>query len=273
MSVRCTALTEVAQIITFGSLKARAVVRDVGRTLALPYGKVDELAKQIPDNPANPVSLQEALDAEQDLQAARANDGDVARLFDIALALEGLNRNVSTHAAGLVIGDRPIQELVPLYRDPRSKLAATQYDMTRVEQAGLVKFDFLGLKTLTSLDLAVRLLRERNIALDLDAIPLDDKDTYALLASGETGGIFQLESAMMRDVLRRLEPDRIEDLVAVLALYRPGPMDNIPTFINRRRGREAISFPHEKLRDILDETSGIWVYQEQVMETAQVLAG
>ena len=263
----------VAQIITFGSLKARAVVRDVGRTLGLSYSKVDELAKQVPENPANPISLSEALQSEPGLQEARATDGDVERLFEIALALEGLNRNVSTHAAGLVIGDRPIEELVPLYRDPRSEIAATQYDMKRVEQAGLVKFDFLGLKTLTSMDLAVRLLRERGTELDLEALPLDDGATYALLTSGETGGIFQLESPMMREVLRRLQPNRIEDLVAILALYRPGPMDNIPSFIERRRGREAIAYPHEKLRDILEETSGIWVYQEQVMETAQVLAG
>ena len=263
----------VAQIITFGSLKARAVVRDVGRTLGLSYGRVDELAKQVPENPANPVSLSEALASERGLQEARATDGDVARLFEIALALEGLNRNVSTHAAGLVIGDRPIEELVPLYRDPRSDIAATQYDMKRVELAGLVKFDFLGLKTLTSLDLAVRLLAERGIGLDLEALALDDAATYELLASGETGGIFQLESPMMREVLRRLQPNRIEDLVAILALYRPGPMDNIPTFIERRRGRESVTYPHEKLRGILEETSGIWVYQEQVMETAQVLAG
>jgi DNA polymerase-3 subunit alpha len=263
----------VAQIITFGSLKARAVVRDVGRTLGLSYSKVDELAKQVPENPANPVSLREALASEKGLQEARATDGDVERLFEIALALEGLNRNVSTHAAGLVIGDRPIEELVPLYRDPRSEIAATQYDMKRVEQAGLVKFDFLGLKTLTSMSLAVRLLGERGTELDLEALPLDDEDTYALLASGETGGIFQLESPMMREVLRRLQPNRIEDLVAILALYRPGPMDNIPSFIERRRGREKITYPHEKLHDILEETSGIWVYQEQVMETAQVLAG
>ena len=193
----------VAQIITFGSLKARAVVRDVGRTLGLSYGRVDELAKQVPENPANPVSLSEALASERGLQEARATDGDVARLFEIALALEGLNRNVSTHAAGLVIGDRPIEELVPLYRDPRSDIAATQYDMKRVELAGLVKFDFLGLKTLTSLDLAVRLLAERGIELDLEALALDDAATYELLASGETGGIFQLESPMMREVLRR----------------------------------------------------------------------
>ncbi len=263
----------VAQIITFGSLKARAVVRDVGRTLGLSYSKVDELAKQVPENPANPISLREALESEKGLQEARATDGDVERLFEIALALEGLNRNVSTHAAGLVIGDRPIEELVPLYRDPRSEIAATQYDMKRVELAGLVKFDFLGLKTLTSMDLAVRLLAERGTELDLEALPLDDEETYALLASGETGGIFQLESPMMREVLRRLQPNRIEDLVAILALYRPGPMDNIPTFIDRRRGRETITYPHEKLEDILEETSGIWVYQEQVMETAQVLAG
>ena len=263
----------VAQIITFGSLKARAVVRDVGRTLGLSYSKVDELAKQVPENPANPISLREALESEKGLQEARATDGDVERLFEIALALEGLNRNVSTHAAGLVIGDRPIEELVPLYRDPRSEIAATQYDMKRVELAGLVKFDFLGLKTLTSMDLAVRLLAERGTELDLEALPLDDEETYALLASGETGGIFQLESPMMREVLRRLQPNRIEDLVAILALYRPGPMDNIPTFIDRRRGRETITYPHEKLHDILEETSGIWVYQEQVMETAQVLAG
>lgn len=263
----------VAQIITFGSLKARAVVRDVGRVLGLSYRKVDELAKQVPESPANPVSLQKALETESGLREARANDGDVARLFDIALMLEGLNRNVSTHAAGLVIGDRPIEDLVPLYRDPRSEIVATQYDMTRVEQAGLIKFDFLGLKTLTSMDLAVRLLKQRGIDLDLDTVSLDDEATYALLASGETGGIFQLESPMMRDVLRRLEPNRIEDLVAVLALYRPGPMGNIPSFIERRRGREHVTYPHEKLRGILEETSGIWVYQEQVMETARVLAG
>ncbi len=263
----------VAQIITFGSLKARAAVRDVGRALGLSYGKVDGIAKQVPENPAHPVSLRDALESERGLQEARASDGDAARLFETALVLEGLNRNVSTHAAGLVIGDRPIEELVPVYRDPRSDVIVTQYDMKRVELAGLVKFDFLGLKTLTSMDLAVRLLERRGITLDLDSLPLDDARTYALLASGETGGIFQLESPMMREILRRLQPDRIEDLVAVLALYRPGPMDNIPSFIERRRGRDPVTYPHASLRRILEETSGIWVYQEQVMETAQVLAG
>lgn len=263
----------VAQIITFGSLQARAAVRNVGRVLGMAYNHVDRLAKMIPQNPADPVSLERAMENDAELRAARGASAENARLFDIALRLEGLHRNASTHAAGVVIGDRSLEDLIPLYRDPGSEVAATQYAMKYVEKAGLVKFDFLGLKTLTVLDIAARHIRGRGGGIDLDAVPLDDPATFALLGEGATDGVFQLESPPMREILRQLAPNRFEDIVAVLALYRPGPMDNIPAFIARKHGREEVRFPHEALRGVLEETFGIWVYQEQVMETARVLAG
>ena len=264
---------QVAQIITFGKLQARAVMRDVGRVLGLPYGQVDRLCKLIPNNPAAPVTLQEALDGELRLSEAQNKEPGVGRLIDIALKLEGLYRHASTHAAGVVIGDRPLDELVPLYRDPRSQMPVTQFNMKDVERAGLVKFDFLGLKTLTVLQRAIRSIQFLGSKLELSNLPLDDKLTYELLSSGETVGVFQMESNGMREVLRKLKPDRFEDIIAVVALYRPGPMGNIPSYIERKHGREDVEFFHESLEPILQETYGIMIYQEQVMQIAQQLSG
>ena len=263
----------VAQIITFGKLQARAVLRDVGRVLEMPYGQVDRICKLVPNNPANPVTLSEAIDSEPMLQAMQQSDEAVARLIAIALRLEGLYRHASTHAAGVVIGDRPLDELVPLYRDPRSDMPVTQFNMKYVELAGLVKFDFLGLKTLTVLARALDLLHRRGVAVDLSNLPLEDPAAYALLGRGDTVGVFQLEGAGMRDMLRKLRPDRFEDIIAVVALYRPGPMENIPRYIDVKHGRETADHLHPSLRSILAETHGIIIYQEQVMEIARVLSG
>ena len=263
----------VAQIITFGKLQARAVLRDVGRVLAMPYGQVDRLCKLVPNNPAHPVTLAQALAAEPALQQQRDTDESVARLITIALKLEGLYRHASTHAAGVVIGDRPLTELVPLYRDPRSDIPVTQFDMKWVELAGLVKFDFLGLKTLTVLARTLELLAARGVELDLSALPLDDPAAYELLARGDTVGVFQVEGAGVRDMLRKLRPDRFEDIIAANALYRPGPMENIPRYIAVKHGEEKPDYLHPALEGILKETYGVMTYQEQVMQIAQVLAG
>jgi DNA polymerase-3 subunit alpha len=263
----------VAQIITFGKLQARAVVRDTGRVLQMPRGQVDRIAKLVPYNPANPVSLQQAIAGEPQLQEMRRADESVAQLIDVALKLEGLYRHASTHAAGVVIGDRPLGELIPLYKDPRHDALVTQFNMKDVEKAGLVKFDFLGLTTLSLLVLATDLLKARGIELDLLTLPLDDKKTFELLGSGDATGLFQLESGGMRNALRSLKPDRFEDIIAVVALYRPGPMENIPSYINRKHGREKVEYPHPLLEPILKETYGIIIYQEQVMEIAKTLAG
>jgi len=264
----------VAQIITFGKLQARAVLRDVGRVLEMPYGQVDRICKLVPNNPANPVTLAQAIESEPLLQAMRDQDETVARLIDIALKLEGLYRHASTHAAGVVIGDRPLQELVPLYRDPRSDMPVTQFNMKFVEPAGLVKFDFLGLTTLTVIEQAIRLIAQREgHRLDIGAIPLDDPETFEMLCRADSTGVFQLESSGMRDVLRKLRPDRFEDIIAVVALYRPGPMDNIPSYIARKHGAEEVRYLHPALEGVLNETFGIPIYQEQVMKMAQVLAG
>jgi len=263
----------VAQIITFGKLQARAALRDVGRVLEMPYGQVDRICKLVPNNPAKPVTLQEAIDGEPMLQNMRDTDESVARLIDIALSLEGLYRHASTHAAGVVIGDRPLAELTPLYRDPRSDMPVTQFNMKYVELAGLVKFDFLGLKTLTVLARTCDLLKLRGVSLDLENLPLDDPATYELLGRGDTVGVFQLEGAGMRDVLKKLRPDRFEDIIAVNALYRPGPMENIPRYIEVKHGREKPDYLHPSLEPILTETHGIMIYQEQVMQIAQVLSG
>jgi DNA polymerase-3 subunit alpha len=263
----------VAQIITFGKLQARAVLRDVGRVLGMPYGQVDRLCKLVPNNPAHPVTLEQAIAGEPALQQARDGDESVARLIAIALKLEGLYRHASTHAAGVVISDRPLTELVPLYRDPRSDIPATQFNMKWVELAGLVKFDFLGLKTLTVLARTCDLLAARGIRLDLSNLPLDDAGAYELLARGDTIGIFQVEGAGVRDMLRKLRPDRFEDIIAANALYRPGPMENIPRYIAVKHGEEAPDYLHPALEPILNETYGVMTYQEQVMQIAQVLAG
>jgi DNA polymerase-3 subunit alpha len=263
----------VAQIITFGSFLARGVVRSVGRVLEMPLGQVDKLAKLIPQNPAKPVTLAEALASEQRLREAAAEDGRVARLFEIAGALEGLYSNASTHAAGIVIGDRPLDEVTPLYRDPKSDMPVTQFNMKWVEPAGLVKFDFLGLKTLTVLAMAENLVRRRVPGFDTSTIPLDDKTTYELLGRGETLGVFQLESAGMRKALVEMHADRFEDVIALVALYRPGPMANIPTYCAVKLGDEEPDYIHPRIEPILKETFGVIIYQEQVMQIAQELSG
>ena len=263
----------VAQIITFGTLQARAVLRDVGRVMQLPFYQVDKLAKLIPANPANPVTLAEALEIEPKLKEARRNEAEVRALIDTALQLEGLYRNASTHAAGVVIGDRPLQELVPLYRDPRSDMPATQFNMKWVEPAGLVKFDFLGLKTLDVIDRAVKFLKARGIKVDLDDPSYDDEKTYELMQSGLTFGVFQLEGQGMRDTLRKVKPTCLEDVIALISLYRPGPMKNIDRFANVKHGREQPDYLHDTIKPILEETYGVIVYQEQVMQIAQVLSG
>ncbi|MBZ9935285.1 DNA polymerase III subunit alpha [Mesorhizobium sp. BR1-1-16] len=264
---------QVAQIITFGTLQARAVLRDVGRVLQMPYGQVDRLCKLVPQNPANPVSLDKAIEDEPRLRAARDEDPTVARLLDMARKLEGLYRHASTHAAGIVIGDRRLDALVPLYRDPRSSMPVTQFNMKWVESAGLVKFDFLGLKTLTVLETAVALVAKRGIKLDLSALPLDDKPTYDMLMRGETVGVFQLESQGMRKALVGMKPDRFEDIIALVALYRPGPLDNIPVYNARKHGEEKPDYLHPLLEPVLKETYGVIIYQEQVMQIAQILSG
>ncbi|MGI9480484.1 MAG: DNA polymerase III subunit alpha [Hyphomicrobiaceae bacterium] len=264
----------VAQIITHGKLQARAVLRDVGRVLQMPYGQVDRLCKLVPNNPANPVTLPEAMEEEPRLLEEADDDPMVARLLEIAQKLEGLYRHASTHAAGLVIGDRPLDELVPLYRDPRSSFPIAQFNWKLVEAAGLVKFDFLGLKTLTVLQKAVQLIkRGRGIDLDLASLPLTDAASYELLARADTVGVFQLESTGMRESLKKLKPDRFEDIIAMVSLYRPGPMDNIPTYINRKHGEEPVDCFHPMLEQILGETYGVIIYQEQVMQIAQVMGG
>ena len=264
---------QVAQIITFGTLQARAVLRDVGRVLEMPYGQVDRLCKLVPSNPANPVTLAKAIEDEPRFQDERDREPVVERLLTIAQKLEGLYRHASTHAAGIVIGDRPLSELVPLYRDPRSDMPVTQFNMKFVEQAGLVKFDFLGLKTLTVLDMAVRLVKRHGIEIDLANLPLNDPKTYEMLSRGETVGVFQVESAGMRKALIGMKPDRIEDIIALVALYRPGPMENIPTYNARKNGEEEIASIHPHIDHLVKETQGVIVYQEQVMQIAQVLAG
>ena len=269
----------VAQIITHGKLQARAVLRDVGRVLQMPYGQVDKLCKMVPNNPANPVTLRQAIDSEPRLQAERDNEPVVKHLLEICEKLEGLYRHASTHAAGMVIGDRPLDELVPMYRDPKSSFPVTQFNWKMVEAAGLVKFDFLGLKTLTVLKKAVDLIKSgRGEDIKLETLPIAGDDpkiiaAYKLLARADTVGVFQLESTGMRDSLKRLKPDRFEDIIAMVALYRPGPMDNIPTYINRKHGEEPVDCLHPMLEGILKETYGVIIYQEQVIQIAQVMGG
>jgi DNA polymerase-3 subunit alpha len=262
----------VAQIITFGTLQARAVLRDVGRVMQLPLGQVDRLAKMVPNNPASPVTLAKAIEMEPRLQTARDEDEAVAALLTVALQLEGLYRNASTHAAGLVIADRPLTELAPLYRDPRSALPATQFNIKWVESAGLVKFDFLGLKTLTVLHRAVKHLEQRGAGVALERLPLDDAPSYELLASGHTVGVFQMEGQGMRDTLRKLRPNSVEEICALISLYRPGPMDSIDEYVDCKMGlRPVVMLPG--LEPALADTYGVIVYQEQVMQIAQILAG
>ncbi len=263
----------VAQIITFGRLKARAVLKDTGRVLQMSYGQVDRLAKLIPNHPTDPWTLERSLNGVSELAAEYRDDAGVKRLFDLAMKLEGLPRHASTHAAGVVIGDRPLDELVPLYRDPRSETPVTQFDMKYVEGAGLVKFDFLGLKTLSVLKEGQRLLAEQGVEVDFTSLPWDDPAVYELLQRGDTVGVFQLESEGMRRTLAGVRPTSFGDIIALVSLYRPGPMDNIGMFGDRKNGRAEIEYPHPLLEGILSETYGIFVYQEQVMQAAQVLAG
>ncbi|HEU5285558.1 MAG TPA: DNA polymerase III subunit alpha, partial [Sphingomicrobium sp.] len=274
----------VAQIITFGRLKARAVLKDTGRVLQMSYGQVDRLAKLIPNHPTDPWTLERTLGKARDkdgnllagvpeLIAEYRDDSDVRRLFDLAMKLEGLPRHASTHAAGVVIGDRRLDELVPLYRDPRSEMPVTQFDMKYVEAAGLVKFDFLGLKTLSVLAEGRRMLAGQGVHVDLNALSWDDPEVFELLQRGDTVGVFQLESEGMRRTLAAVRPTSFGDIVALVSLYRPGPMDNIGMFGDRKNGRVPIAYPHPMLEEVLEETYGIFVYQEQVMQAAQVLAG
>ncbi len=263
----------VAQIITFGKLKARAVLKDTGRVLQMSYGQVDRLAKLVPNHPTDPWTLERSLNGVAEFKAEYDNDAQVKRLIDYAMKLEGFPRHSSTHAAGVVIGDRPLSQLVPLYRDPRSDMPVTQFDMKYVEGAGLVKFDFLGLKTLSVLQKAVQLLAGRGVKVDLDRLGWDDTAVYDLLQRGDTVGVFQLESEGMRKTLAAVRPTNFGDIIALVSLYRPGPMDNIPMFGRRKNGQEDIEYPHILLKPILEETYGIFVYQEQVMQAAQILAG
>ncbi|MGC3938572.1 DNA polymerase III subunit alpha [Roseobacter sp. EG26] len=282
---------KVGQIITFGALLSKAAVRDIGRVLQMPYGQVDRLSKMIPVEGVKPVSIEKALADEPRLREEARNEEVVARLLDYGQQVEGLLRNASTHAAGVVIGDRPLDALVPLYQDPRSDMPATQFNMKWVEQAGLVKFDFLGLKTLTVIQNAVDQIkasgRHLHIAADgtelfqppdgleddIGTIPLDDEASYKLYASAKTVAVFQVESSGMMDALKRMKPTCIEDIVALVALYRPGPMENIPTYCEVKNGLKNRESIHPLIDDILEETQGIIVYQEQVMQIAQVMAG
>ncbi len=263
----------VGQIITFGALLSKAAVRDIGRVLQMPYGQVDRLSKMIPVEGVKPVSIEKALATEERLRAEAKAEEVVQRLLDYGQQVEGLLRNASTHAAGVVIGDRPLDQLVPLYQDPRSDMPATQFNMKWVEQAGLVKYDFLGLKTLTVIQNALNLLKERGGEVDINAIPLDDEKSYDLYASAKTVAVFQVESSGMMDALRRMKPTCIEDIIALVALYRPGPMENIPAFCEVKNGLRERELMHPSIDHILDETQGIIVYQEQVMQIAQEMAG
>ncbi|MEL6516879.1 MAG: DNA polymerase III subunit alpha [Pseudomonadota bacterium] len=263
----------VGQIITFGALLSKAAVRDVGRVLQMPYGQVDRLSKMIPVEGVKPVSIEQALAQEERLRAEAKAEEVVDRLLKYGMQVEGLLRNASTHAAGVVIGDRALDELVPLYQDPRSDMPATQFNMKWVEQAGLVKFDFLGLKTLTVIQNALELLKARGVEIDINAIPLDDGPTYELYSRAQTVAVFQVESSGMMDALRRMKPDCIEDIIALVALYRPGPMENIPKFCEVKNGLSERETLHPSIDHILDETQGIIVYQEQVMQIAQEMAG
>ena len=263
----------VAQIITYGSLKARAALRDAGRVLAMPYGQVDRLSKLVPNNPANPVSLKEAIEGEAQIRQEINHHSEVRNLFEIAQQIEGLHRSAGTHAAGIVISDRPITELVPLYQDPRATMPATQFDMKWVEKAGLVKFDFLGLKTLSILQQIEVFARDRGKPIAFETVPLDDPEVYCMICQCKTVGVFQLESSGMQSVISDLQPDRFTDIIALVALYRPGPMDNIPDFVARKSGKAEIKYLHPKLEEVVSETYGIMIYQEQVLQAARVLAG
>jgi DNA polymerase-3 subunit alpha len=266
-------LDRVAQIMALGSLQARAAVRDCGRVLQMPLGLVDRIAKLIPNPPGKSISLREALDTEPRLEQIAEQEPIAQRLFEITEKIEGLYRHASTHPAGVVIGDRPLDELLPLYRDPRSDMPVTQFDYEDAEKAGLVKFDFLGLKTLTVIAKAEELLKKRGIELHTQTIDFDDPGTFEMLSRGDSVGVFQMEGAGMRDLLRKMKPNHINDLVALVALYRPGPMDSIPTYIARKNGKEPVEYLHPAMEPILNETYGVMTYQDDVMRIARELAG
>lgn len=264
----------VAHIITFGKLQARAVLRDVGRVLQMPYGLVDRICKMVPNNPAHPITLKEAIKIDKEMQRLNEEEPDVRKLLEISLQLEGANRHVSTHAAGMIIADRPLVQLVALYKTPDTEVPIIQYSMKYAEAAGLMKFDFLGLKTLTVVSETCKLIASNTEEyLDISQISYHDSKTFSLLTQGKTIGIFQFEGSGMRETIKNLKPDHINDLIALTSLYRPGPLDNIPLYINRKHGLEPIDYIHPSLYQTLVETYGIIVYQEQVMQIAQVLAG
>jgi DNA polymerase-3 subunit alpha len=263
----------VAHIIALGSLQARAAVRDVGRVLQMPLGLVDRIAKLIPNPPGKPISLKDAIETEPRLQQIAEAEPIAQQLFSIVAKIEGLYRHASTHPAGVVIGDRPLDELVPLYRDLRSEMPVTQFDYEDAEKAGLVKFDFLGLKTLTVIAKAEELLKRRGVVLHTQSIDFGDAPSFEMLSRGESVGVFQLEGQGMRDLLRKMKPDHINDLVALVALYRPGPMDSIPKYIACKRGKEAPEYLHPSMEPVLKETFGVMTYQEDVMSIARELAG
>ena len=263
---------KVSQIITFGTLQSRNVLRDVGRVLELPYSQVDSIAKMIPYNPANPISLKDAINNEIKLQELKKSDDSVSKLLNISLKLEGLYRHASTHAAGIVIGDQNLDEKIPFFKDdPKTGLPVTQFSMKFIEKAGLIKFDFLGLKTLTIIHKTCELINNNTI--DINSISLNDTNTFDLLKKGNTIGCFQLESKGVREYLKKLSPDKFEDIIAMISLYRPGPMEYIENYIKRKHGKEDIIYLHPKLESVLSETYGITIYQEQVMKIAQTLAG
>ena len=265
----------VAHIITFGKLKARMVIRDVGRVIGLPYGFVDSISKMIPFDPSRPQSLTECINSEPRLQKLIKEDTRVKKLIDLSLKLEGLNRNVATHAAGVVIADRKLTETVPLYKDPSANLLlpSTQFDMYSAENAGLIKFDFLGLKTLTVINKTQKLVNQKDKNFTIENINFDDQKVFNQLSSGSTVGIFQLESTGMRDALMKMKPNHLEDIIALVALYRPGPMSNIPIYNDCKHGKQKPDYLHPKLEEILKPTYGVIIYQEQVMQIAQKLSG
>lgn len=267
----------VAQIITFGKLQARAVVKDIARVMGIGYTTADKIAKLIPFNPANPVTLREAIDTEPALQELIKSDSKINEIIEISLCLEGLYRQAGVHAAGIVISDKILQTIVPMYKDAKASMPVTQFSMKFIESASLIKFDFLGLKTLTVIQKTLDLINKREdrkgIHLTAQDIPFDDKKTFDLLKALNCVGVFQIESAGMREVLKRMRPDRLEDIIALVALYRPGPMDDIPRYIACKHGEEKITYLHPKLEPILSETYGVMVYQEQVMQIAQAISG
>lgn len=263
----------VAHIIAIGTLQPRAVIRDVGRVMGIPYSVVDKISKLVPNNPNLPLTLQQAIDKDPIFQEMIKSDYQIKKMINIALKLEGLYRHASTHAAGIVISNSDMDTIVPLYKDPKSDIPVTQFNLKMVEKAGLVKFDFLGLKTLTTIQKTCELLKNRDISLDIDKIPLNDAKTFKLIRRLDTAGVFQLESAGMKAAAKLLDPDKFDDIISLISLYRPGPMDDIPKYAARKHKEEEIVYPHPIVKDILEPTYGVMVYQEQVMHIAQVLAG